>query len=50
MMPDLSANWQGGARREVILDIARPAETEPVLGPGRVAVARKPYLSERRFP
>ena len=50
MMPDLDASWQDGARREVILDIARLAETEPVLGPRLVAVARKPYLPERRFP
>jgi SAM-dependent methyltransferase len=42
MVPDLDASWQDGAQREIILDIARLTEAEPVLGPRLMAVARKP--------
>ena len=42
MVPDLDASWQDIARREVILDIARLTENEPVLGPRLMAVGRKP--------
>ncbi len=42
MVPDLDASWQDEARRQVILDIARLTENEPVLGPRLMAVARKP--------
>jgi ubiquinone/menaquinone biosynthesis C-methylase UbiE len=42
MVPDLGASWQDQAQREVILDIARLTEDEPVLGPRLMAVARKP--------
>jgi SAM-dependent methyltransferase len=42
MVPDLDASWQDEARRQVILDIARLTETEPVLGPRLMAVAYKP--------
>jgi SAM-dependent methyltransferase len=41
MIPDLDASWQDPAQREVILDIARLTEHEPVLGPRLMAVARK---------
>lgn len=41
MVPDLDASWQDPAQREVILDIARFTEHEPVLGPRLMAVARK---------
>ena len=42
MVPDLDASWQDEGRRQVILDIARLTENEPVLGPRLMAVARKP--------
>jgi SAM-dependent methyltransferase len=42
MVPDLEASWQDEAQREVILEIARLTEREPVLGPRLMAVARKP--------
>jgi SAM-dependent methyltransferase len=42
MVPDLDASWQDEAQREVILEIARLAEDEPVLGPRLMGVARKP--------
>ena len=42
MVPDLDASWQDEAKRQVILDIARLTENEPVLGPRLMAVARKP--------
>jgi SAM-dependent methyltransferase len=42
MVPDLEASWQDAAQRETILEIARLTETEPVLGPRLMAVARKP--------
>jgi SAM-dependent methyltransferase len=42
MVPDLNASWQVDAQREVILEIARLTEAEPVLGPRLMAVARKP--------
>ncbi len=42
MVPDLDASWQDAAQREVILEIARLTESEPVLGPRLLAVARKP--------
>jgi SAM-dependent methyltransferase len=42
MVPDLDASWQEEVRRQVILDIARLTENEPVLGPRLMAVARKP--------
>jgi ubiquinone/menaquinone biosynthesis C-methylase UbiE len=41
MVPDLDASWADPAQREVILDIARLTEHEPVLGPRLMAVARK---------
>ena len=42
MVPDLDASWQDETQREVILEIARLTENEPVLGPRLMAVARKP--------
>ncbi len=42
MVPNLDASWQDEAQREVILEIARLTENEPVLGPRLMAVARKP--------
>jgi SAM-dependent methyltransferase len=42
MVPDLDASWQDEAQREIILEIARLTEAEPVLGPRLMAVARKP--------
>lgn len=42
MVPNLDASWQDEAKRQVILDIARLTEGEPVLGPRLMAVARKP--------
>jgi len=41
MVPDLDASWHDAAQREVILEIARLTEGEPVLGPRLMAVARK---------
>jgi SAM-dependent methyltransferase len=41
MVPDLDASWADPAQREVILDIARLTESEPILGPRLMAVARK---------
>lgn len=41
MVPDLDASWQDPAQREVLLDIARLTENEPVLGPRLMAVARR---------
>ncbi len=41
MVPDLDASWADPAQREVILEIARLTEDEPVLGPRLMAVARK---------
>jgi len=42
MVPNLDESWQDEAQREVILEIARLTEDEPVLGPRLMAVARKP--------
>jgi hypothetical protein len=42
MVPNLDDSWQDEVRREVMLDIARLTENEPVLGPRLMAVARKP--------
>jgi hypothetical protein len=42
MVPDLDESWQDAAQRQVLLDIARLTENEPVLGPRLMAVARKP--------
>ena len=42
MVPDLDKSWQDPAQRQVILDIARLTENEPVLGPRLMAVAHKP--------
>lgn len=41
MVPDLDKSWQDATEREVILDIARLTENEPVLGPRLMSVARK---------
>lgn len=41
LVPDLDASWQDPAQREVILDIARLTEREPVLGPRLLAIGRK---------
>jgi len=41
MVPDLDASWQDPEQREIILDIARFTEHEPVLGPRLMAVGRK---------
>lgn len=41
MVPDLDCSWQNPAEREVILEMARITENEPVLGPRLMAVARK---------
>ncbi|MFN2286472.1 MAG: hypothetical protein ACK2UQ_18800, partial [Anaerolineae bacterium] len=41
MVPDLDASWADPAQREVILDIARLTEHEPVLGPRLMAIAQK---------
>jgi SAM-dependent methyltransferase len=41
MVPDLDASWADPSQREVILEIARLTEEEPVLGPRLMAVARK---------
>ena len=40
-VPDLDACWQDETRRQVLLDIARLTEDEPVLGPRLMAVGRK---------
>jgi ubiquinone/menaquinone biosynthesis C-methylase UbiE len=40
-VPDLDASWADEAQRDVILEIARMTEHEPVLGPRILAVARK---------
>jgi SAM-dependent methyltransferase len=42
MVPQLDEAWQDETRREVLLEIARLTECEPVLGPRLIAVARKP--------
>lgn len=42
MVPDLDRSWQDETQRQVILDIARLVENEPVLGPRLLAVARRP--------
>ena len=42
MVPNLDESWQDEAQREVILEIARLTENEPVLGPRLMALARKP--------
>jgi SAM-dependent methyltransferase len=47
MVPDLDASWKDQAQREVILDIARLTENEPVLGPRLMAVARKPVTATK---
>ncbi|HVP12384.1 MAG TPA: methyltransferase domain-containing protein [Phycisphaerae bacterium] len=41
-VPDLDASWADETRRNVILEIARMTEHEPVLGPRLMAVARRP--------
>ena len=41
MVPDLDASWKDKAHREVILEIARMTENEPLLGPRLMAVGRK---------
>lgn len=41
MVPDLDRSWEDPVEREVILDIARLTENEPVLGPRLMAVTRK---------
>jgi SAM-dependent methyltransferase len=41
MVPNLDASWADPAQREVILDIARLTEHEPVLGPRLLTIARK---------
>lgn len=40
MVPDFAECWSDPIRREVILQIARMTETEPVLSPHMIAVAR----------
>ena len=47
MVPDLDGSWKDTAQREVILDIARLTENEPVLGPRLMAVARKPMTATK---
>jgi len=42
MVPDLAKSWNDPQQREVILDIARLTENEPVLGPRLMGVAHKP--------
>jgi hypothetical protein len=42
MVPDLDASWRDETQREIILEIARLTEAEPILGPRLLAVARKP--------
>jgi len=42
MVPDLDGSWGDETQREVILDIARLTENEPVLGPRLLGVGRKP--------
>jgi ubiquinone/menaquinone biosynthesis C-methylase UbiE len=39
-VPDLAASWEDPARREVLMDLARLTEHEPVLGPRLMAVGR----------
>ncbi len=41
MVPQLDASWQNETQREVLLNIARLTEHEPVLGPRLLAIARK---------
>jgi ubiquinone/menaquinone biosynthesis C-methylase UbiE len=41
-VPNLDASWADVEQREVILEIARLTEHEPLLGPRLLAVARKP--------
>jgi len=40
-VPDLEAAWQDENRRQVLLEIARLTENEPVLGPRLMAAGRK---------
>ena len=42
MVPDLDRSWADAAEREVILNLARLTENEPVLGPRLLGVGRKP--------
>jgi ubiquinone/menaquinone biosynthesis C-methylase UbiE len=42
MVPDLDGSWQDEAQRELILEIARLTEDEPVLGPRLMGVGTKP--------
>jgi SAM-dependent methyltransferase len=41
MVPDLDSSWQDAALRQVLLEVARLTEKEPVLGPRLLAVAHK---------
>ena len=41
LVPDLEASWGDQEKRQAILEIARLAEREPVLGPRILSVARK---------
>ena len=41
MVPNLDNSWKDETQREVLLDISRLTENEPVLGPRFMAVARK---------
>ncbi len=44
LVPDLAASWQDEAQRETLLEAARLAEHEPVLGPRILAVGGKNNL------
>jgi hypothetical protein len=41
MVPDLDSSWRDEAKREVILEIARVTESEPVVGPRLMGVGTK---------
>ena len=42
MVPDFEQCWEEPLKRDVLLQIARLSEAEPVHSPHMVAVARKP--------
>ena len=42
LVPDIDEDWNNPAKRQVLIEIARLLETEPILGPRILGVARKP--------
>jgi SAM-dependent methyltransferase len=47
MVPDLDKSWQDPVQRQVILEISRLTENEPVLGPRLMAVGHKTGGSDK---